>query len=162
GRFFLHRGKVMSIRTGWTWTTVALWVWGGLLTGIAIHGYLYPWAHTVYDIYGPAARAWWQGQDLYTPAIRAWWEGPGVRVQTTVYYRYCPLFAVAVTPFALLPDCLGNPLWKVVNGLFFAAAIGSAGRRLLPVPLSRNQTAALFLLVLPLSLHSMYNGQANL
>ena len=140
---------------------LAAWVWGALLLGFAVHGFLSPWAHTVYDIYGPAARNWWAGRDLYAPVIKEWDEEPGVRAQTTDYYRYCPLFAVAVTPFALLPDSLGNPLWKVFNCAFFGAGLWVAARRLFQAQ-SKGQRAALFLLVLPLSLHSMYNGQANL
>jgi hypothetical protein len=137
-------------------------VWGGLLLGLAIHGYKYPWAHTVYDIYGPAARNWWAGRDLYAPHLRQWLEAPGVPASTTDYYRYCPLFAVGFTPFALLPDHLGNPLWKVFNCAFFAAGVWTAARRLLPADLNRAEMGLLFLLVLPTSLHSMYNGQANL
>jgi hypothetical protein len=152
----------MQMTPAKAWTVLAVWVWGGLLTGFAVHGFLYPWAHTVYDIYGAAARHWWAGEDLYAPVVKVWWEAPDVQARTTDYYRYCPLFAVAVTPFAVLPDSLGNALWKTFNCLFFAASLWSAGRRLFPGVLTQTQMALLFLLVLPTSLHSMYNGQANL
>jgi hypothetical protein len=152
----------MQITPAKAWTALAAWVWTGLLMGFAIHGYWFPWAHTVYDIYAPAARHWWAGEDLYGPNVKAWWEAPGVSASTTDYYRYCPLFAVAFTPLAVLPDSVGNALWKTFNCLFFAFGLWNAGRRLFPQVLSQTQMALLFLLVLPTSLHSMYNGQANL
>jgi hypothetical protein len=152
----------MQMTPAKAWTALAVCVWTGLLTGFAIHGYVFPWAHTVYDIYAPAARHWWAGEDLYAPIVKEWWDAPGVPASTTDYYRYCPLFAVGITPFAVLPDSLGNALWKTFNCLFFAFGLWNAGRRLFPAALSQTQMALLFLLVLPTSLHSMYNGQANL
>jgi hypothetical protein len=77
-------------------------------------------------------------------------------------YRYGPLFAVAVSPFALLPADWGNAAWKIFNCAFYALALGIAGTRLLPRLLSRNQMAALFLLAVSVSLESMQNGQATL
>jgi hypothetical protein len=130
------------------WAALALLVWSALLTGVAIHAYFYPWSHTVYDIYAPAARNWWAGEDMY--------------VRRLDYYRYSPLFAIALTPFALLPDSWGGALWKVCNGAFYAASLCLWARKALPAKLSRSDISRLFLLVLPLSVHSIYNGQANL
>ncbi len=131
----------------WNWTRVALLVWGVLLLGIALYSFFHPDSHTVYNIYAPAARRWWYGENIYVRLID--------------YYRYSPLFAVVLSPLAMLPDGWGNALWKVLNGLALAGALGVWARRLLPGPLSRGQHAGLFLLALPLALHSMYIGQAN-
>jgi hypothetical protein len=133
---------------GWSWARTAWLVWGGLVLGFAAYGYLFPQAHTVYNIYTPAARGWWAGQDIY--------------VRTIEYYRYSPLFAIALSPLALLPDCWGGALWKALNCLVYLAGVGAWGRRLVPARLSPNQLAGLFLLAIPLSLHSAYIGQANL
>jgi hypothetical protein len=78
------------------------------------------------------------------------------------YYRYSPLFALLVTPFALLPDALGGPLWKLFNIAVYACGLAAAARRLLPETWGRMQTAGFFLLALPLALPCMFNGQANL
>jgi hypothetical protein len=142
-------------------TPAAILVWVGLLIGVAIHGFFYPESHTVYNIYGPASRHWWAGEDLYAPVVKGWWEA-GNWVTTTDYYRYSPLFAVAVTPVAVLPDFLGNPLWKVLNAGVYALGLWCAARRLLPDASSRVPTAAFLLLVLPVSVTSLYIGQANL
>src|SRR5712692_5430755 len=83
------------------WLTTALIVWCGLTAGVAVHAYLYPWSHTVFDVYGPASRNWWAGENLY--------------LHRNDYFRYSPLFAVAITPFAILPDSWGNAAWKIFN-----------------------------------------------
>jgi hypothetical protein len=134
--------------------------WAVLAAGLAVHGYWYPRTHTVFDIYAPASRMWWSGQDLYAPVVRAWLED-GRPASTVEHYRYCPLFAVAVTPFAVLPEAWGNSLWKTFNVAFLAAGLATACRRLFPLRHPGPQTAAVFLLAVPTSLHSMYNGQAN-
>ena len=133
------------------WPAVAGLVWGGLILGIAIHAFIWPWVHSVYyDAYAPAARKLFAGQDLYEDA------------SPVTGYRYGPPFAVAVSPFASLPDGFGDTAWKTFNCVFYALALGIAGKRLLPRSLSKKQFAALFLLVVPLSLESMHNGQATL
>jgi hypothetical protein len=131
------------------WVRAAVVVWAALLLGLAIFGYRYPWSHTVYDIYAQAGRNWWTGHDLYVA------EG-------TAYFRYSPLFAVGLTPFSVFSDSWGNALWRIFNGLVCAAGIGAWTRKVLPPSLSSSQRAAHFLLVLPLAMHSLYNGQANL
>lgn len=133
---------------GWGWTAAACLVWGGLAAGFAVYAFFHPASHTVYNVYAPAARLWWAGQDIYVPTVE--------------HYRYSPLFAVAITPFALLPDSWGGALWKALNCVGFAAALVFWARRVLPARLSPSEQAVLLLLALPLSLHSMYIGQANL
>jgi hypothetical protein len=130
------------------WTLAACGVWSGLVLGFAIHGFFHPHAHTVYNIYASAARQWWARENIYARSME--------------YYRYSPLFAITITPFARLPDPWGNALWKVFCCLVYATGLWAWARRVLPVGLSRNQVAGLFLLALPLSAHSMYIGQANL
>jgi hypothetical protein len=129
-------------------TAVTVGVWTLLTLGLAIFSYRYPWSHTVYDIYARASLRWWSGQDLYS--------APG-----TAFYRYSPLFAICMTPWALLSNSWGGALWRIFNGLLYALALKAWIRGSLP-RCSPWQQAALFLLVLPLSLQSMHNGQANI
>ncbi len=128
--------------------TFACLVWVGLAVAFAVLAFFNPYSHSVYPIYAPAPRRWWLGQDIY--------------VRLVDFYRYSPLFAILLTPFAVLPDCWGGSLWKAFNIGVYALGLAAALRHLFPARLSRNQTAALLLLALPLSFHSMYNGQANL
>jgi hypothetical protein len=138
----------MAADRRWDLAKVAVAVWVSLALGLAVFSYLYPWSHTVYNIYARACRRWWDGQDIYC-------------AQSTEYYRYSPLFAVGMTPFALFPDSWGGALWRVFSAAVFAAGLWAWARRVVPAACTRAQTAALFLLVLPVSAQSMYNGQAN-
>src|SRR5262249_4237528 len=76
-------------------------------------------------------------------------------------YRYSPLFAVALTPVAALPDSLGSALWKALNLALYAEGLGgwAGGGR---PGLSARGRAWRFRLVIPGRLAGMYNGQANL
>jgi hypothetical protein len=130
------------------WTAVTVFVWSTLALGLAIFSYRYPWSHTVYDIYARACHRWWSGQDMYC--------APG-----TAFYRYSPLFAISMTPWAMLPNSWGGALWRIFNSLLYACALRTWIRPVLPDRYSHFQQAMLFLLVLPLSVQSMYNGQAN-
>src|SRR5438132_8575667 len=143
---FLSRQE--SERAGRKWTTMAIGVWATLLFGLSLFSYRYPWSHTVYDIYARACQHWWTGQDLY-------------RALGTDYYRYSPLFAISMTPWALLRDSWGGALWRIFSGLLYAAGLRAWAGKTLSEGSSQWQRAALFMLVLPLSLHSMQNGQAN-
>lgn len=126
--------------------TIALWL--VVVGSLAAYAYVKPTTHTVYDIYATAARRWLAGDDIY--------------VRTREYYRYSPLFAVALAPLTLLPDSASAVAWKLLNCGVFALGLGAWARRLIPEKLNRLEVASLFLLALPLSLHSMYNSQANL
>jgi hypothetical protein len=127
---------------------MAIGVWALLLLGLSLFSYRYPWSHTIYDIYARACQRWWTGQDMY-------------RALGTDYYRYSPLFAISMTPWALMPDSWGGALWRIFSGLLYAAGLRAWAGKALPEGSSQWQRAALFMLVLPLSVHSMHNGQAN-
>lgn len=136
-------------RQRWAGLRFAAWVaWLVLSAVIAVTAAVRPQAHSVYGIYAGAARDWWAGRDMYHDRPEP--------------YRYSPLFAVAVTPWALLPDRVGTPLWKMFSIAVYALALRTWTMQALPTRLGRRELAALFLLVLPGSMHSMYNGQANL
>lgn len=130
------------------WFKVCLVIWGGLLAALAVYAFLYPRAHTVYDIYAPAARKWWAGQDMYALDVE--------------YYRYSPICAVLLSPLAFLPDSWGGMLWKTLNTLVYLAGLLAWARQVVPKTLDRQRIAAVLLLALPVSLHSLYIGQANL
>lgn len=130
------------------WPVAARNTWLAVILGLSIHAFFLPYSHSVYDVYQLAARHWLSGEDMYVPARE--------------HYRYSPLFAVSLTPLAVLPDGLGAAAWKLLNCGVFAWGVFVWSRRLCPKVLSANQAAAVPLLALPLALHSMYNSQANL
>lgn len=130
------------------WPVAARNTWLAVILGLSVHAFFLPYSHSVYDVYQLAARHWLSGEDMYVPARE--------------HYRYSPLFAVSLTPLAVLPDGLGAAAWKLLNCGLFAWGVFVGSRRLCPNVLSANQAAVVPLLALPLALHSMYNSQANL
>jgi hypothetical protein len=56
---------------------------------------------------------------------------------------------------------MGGVLWRLVNGSVYLAALAWWCRAVVPQKVTRTQRALLFLLVLPLSVGSLHNGQSN-
>jgi hypothetical protein len=136
-----------------SWEKLAIGVWLLVLLGIA--GRLCLWPHKsagVYPIFANAAQNWWEGADLY------FWD-----LQPSVYdhFRYSPLVAAALSPLAILPERIGAVIWRLINAGIYLAALAWWGQAVLLPSLTRRQTALLFLLVVPLSIGSLNNGQSN-
>jgi hypothetical protein len=64
-------------------------------------------------------------------------------------------------PFSLLPEAPGTILWRLLNLGVFAAGLAWWTQAVLPWPLTRTQRAVFFLLVLPLAVGNLNNGQSN-
>jgi hypothetical protein len=103
-----------------------------------------PAAHTVYTPYVFAGRGWHAGSDIYAHSG----------------YRYSPLVATFFSLFAHAPDHVGAPLWHLLNAGVYVLGLTAWLRRLISSS-DRNARALYFLLVLPASLASLNNGQAN-
>jgi hypothetical protein len=129
------------------WERLALAVWLVALLVICGRVLVAQRGHSVYPIYATAARNWLAGADLYNPA-----QG----------YRYSPTAAVLLTPFSALPDALGEIVWRLLTTGIYLVALAWWAVAVLPGRLSRTQRAVLFLLVVPLSIGNLNNGQSNL
>ena len=128
-------------------TQVAVVVWLAILVVVSMRGFMAPRAHSVYPIFADAARHWLAGADLYRP--------------TGEPFRYSPLVAAFLVPLSLLPDSIGGVFWRLLNAGVYLGALLWWCRAVLPWPLTRPQTALLFLLIVPLSIGSLNNGQSN-
>ena len=124
----------------------ALFVWliyaGVIATIVAVD----PTGRSATLEYQHATDNWWSGKPLY--------EGKN-------HYLYLPQFAVFYTPFELLPDRVGEPLWRLVCMGSLAWALWAAASHLAPA-----QKESVFLvataLVLPSTFASARNGQVNM
>lgn len=134
------------------WERIAWAGWIGTLLFICIRSLLLPNAKTVYPIWSSTSRVWWSGGELYAPYRD---------VSLPDGFRYSPTFPILTTPFAYLSDTVGGVFWRCCCTLLYALAVSSWIRAVVPVPLSREQKAFLFFLLLPLSIQSLGNGQAN-
>jgi hypothetical protein len=124
-----------------------LWLWVAILVGISVRVLVAPKAHSVYAIMSDAGRMWLAGECVY--------DSPPDRDHDE--YRYSPAVAAAFAGFTHIPDRYGGVVWRWVNVAAFFAALAAwvrwRGRG--------EQLATALLLVLPLSVGGLNNGQCN-
>jgi hypothetical protein len=132
------------------WQQLALGMWLGILLIISGRAVLSQRAHGVYPIFAEAGRHWVEGTELYRPGVEP--------------YRYSPLVTLLFAPFGRLPDAIGGTLWRLLNATVYLGALlwwyrvaTVSGRN----ALSGTHQAILFLLVIPLSVGNLNNGQSN-
>jgi hypothetical protein len=133
------------------WHRLALGLWAAAIAVICVRVLLAARANTVYPIFASAGRGWLHGEALY----------PGPKGLDA--FRYSPPVAALFAPFSLLPDALGGCLWRLLNAAVYLAAFAWWRRAVLPGGggLGRGTVAALWLLLLPLSVGNLNNGQSN-
>jgi hypothetical protein len=132
---------------------VAFVVWGAILLVICGRVLLSPRANSVYPIFAHAGRAWLAGEALYSDA----------RPEGLDVYRYSPAVAALFAPLSLLPDAVGGCLWRLLNAGALLAGFAWWCVAVLPGwrSLSRGQRSMLWLLLVPLAVGSLNNGQSN-
>lgn len=125
---------------------VGLWVLFALIVGtvVAIH----PGQHTVTPEYRQASEKWWCGK-----------ESPYDFTQ--IGYLYLPQEAILYTPFRILPQSLGEPLWRWAGLALLALGLWRTSGLLAPGDRERLFLGST-LLVIPSALSSARNGQVNL
>ncbi|MBN2475006.1 MAG: DUF2029 domain-containing protein [Pirellulales bacterium] len=84
---------------GQIWIQRALTLWIVLAVAVSVKMIVQRDAHSVYPVFADAARHWWSNTSLY--------DDP--------YFFYSPTFALAFTPFGMLPNWLGGVLWNLVS-----------------------------------------------
>jgi hypothetical protein len=134
-----------------TWVRLALALWVIAIGVVCVRSVLHPRERTLYTTWSGAGRDWEIGRDLY----RKTWE------YHQDQFRYSPLVAVTLVPFAHLPEGIGGAVWRLLNGALLLGGFGWWLRSATSSSLSRRDQAIAFLLLLPLSLGSLNNGQPN-
>jgi hypothetical protein len=124
--------------------TLSLWLLSVAL--VCLRAYQHPGSHSVFAAYRRAGTAWIEQAQLY--------GGAGWR------FLYSPLIAAFYSPFALIPQNLSEVLWRLLLGLALPLALWFNARTLFNF--SKNEFACLLLVILPLTLSSLNNGQANI
>jgi hypothetical protein len=107
-----------------------------------------PKRQDLFPVYQNAGHSWLAGQNLYGDA--------------KFDYRYAPLFAATVAPISILPLKIGSILWRLIGISVFLGFLYWTSRQGIPDKLVSKETPLLFLLLLPLALGNLNNGQANL
>jgi Glycosyltransferase family 87 len=141
------------------WLHVAGWVWCILCVVLLVRAGFMPTRQTVHLNFTRAGQHWLKSTDAYE--IRK--DKNGNVVPGMGSYRYSPLFSAAFAPVSMLPDRWSGILWRLINYVSYLAALAYFFRAVVPGAQSSTvtQQAAWWLLLIPLSLPSMNNGQAN-
>ena len=137
-------------RRPYAWIVAGLWV--AVLLAVSVRVGLKPERQSVYTVdYATAGHQWLHGQEVY---------------RLNRHFVYSPLTAAAFVPFSLLPEGLGNIVWRwcSVGALLLVVAAWLRGGLAGPDahgPPGTTATATVFLLMLPLCVGNMNNGQIN-
>src|SRR5579859_4933761 len=107
---------------------VALIVWLILGAAVAVRTLVRPRSHTVFPIFAASAEHWWGDQHLYEsyPSLDR--------------FRYPPLFAFLVTPFAALGLSAGGILWSWAGMTVYIAGLWWFVRDVIPSAWTRQRT----------------------
>ncbi len=133
------------------WVRVAAIAWLLVVFGVCVRSVLQPRQRTLYTTWSQAGKDWTIGRDLY----RSTWE------YHQDQFRYSPLVAVMLVPFAPLPEGAGGAVWRLINAAVLVGGLLWWLRAGLPRPATVREQAVILLLALPLSLSSLNNGQPN-
>src|SRR5262249_25459126 len=129
----------------------AIAAWCLVVTVICVRVALQPEKRNLYPTWAAAGRDWIEGRLLY----RSSWE-PGLD-----QVRYSPTVAMSFAPLTRLPEVPGNVLWRLLNAGVLLGGLYGWARASLPSDTNWRDQGILALLVLPLALGSLNNGQPN-
>jgi hypothetical protein len=134
---------------------LAIALWAAALVAVCVGPVVAPRKRTLYPTYAAAGADWLAGRDVYA-------RYPDPQAPHLDSFRYAPPVAAALAPWSLLPEAAGEVLWRLVGaGLYLGAAAWWA-RCGLPEKMAGRRAAWLAVLLLPLALSSLQNGQTNL
>ncbi len=137
-------------RSSGGWIRTAVLVWSLIVAVVCVRAAVQPYKRTLFTTWEQAGADWEQGHDLYR---RSWSPDQD-------QFRYSPLTAMLLVPFHHLPIRLGGVVWRLLNAAVLLGGF-ALWLRAAPLPRTPRQQAVLFLLLAPLSLSSLNNGQPN-
>jgi hypothetical protein len=147
----MRRDALAQIRQWDPWARLALAAWLVLVLVLCGRAAVQPYKRTLYTTWDRAGGDWQAGRTLYH---REWeWHQD--------QFRYSPVVAALLVPFHQLPIALGGVVWRLLNAAILLGGLAWWLRAAAPARLSERQVGMFFLLVAPLALGSLNNGQPN-
>ena len=123
-------------------SALAVGLWAVAMAVILIHVWLKPYSNTLYKVFEAGGQRWLATENLY-PKVDE--------------YIYSPVAAAFFAPLALLPDRVSGIIWRLLSLGVYAGAFGAWLRN----TARGNRAAVAWILLLPLSVGDLFNGQAN-
>jgi hypothetical protein len=123
---------------------IAATLWLIAIVVIMAHVWLKPESNTLYKVFRAGGARWMASQNLY-PSVDE--------------YIYSPFAAAFFAPFTLLPDRVAGILWRLLSIGVYLGPFAAWLRRERGVTAEREVFA--WVLLLPLSVGDIFNGQAN-
>jgi hypothetical protein len=127
------------------WERIVLVVWALVVCAVVARAIVAPHQNTVFTVFREAGASWLHGANLYSNVGK---------------YLYSPLVAAFFALFAWMPESIGGGVWRLAivsvylsSFIFWARHFGRGLISSMYLPL---------LLLLPLSLGNLNNGQASL
>jgi hypothetical protein len=134
---------------------LAAGLWALAVAVVCAQAVLFPRMRTLYPTYAAAGADWLASLDLYDH----YHQRPDPDLDQ---YRYSPLVGAALAPWSCLPERLGGAVWRVVGAAAYLGAAAWWLRSGAPEALTPQRRGWWFVLLLPLALSSLQNGQVNL
>lgn len=128
---------------------LAVVVWAVLLLAVCVRPLLQPGRSDLALLWHDTGRAWILGASPYHTADE--FES----------FRYSPPVAAVCIPLGILPEPVVTVLWRLISAAVLLAAMREWLRSAAPAVFDGGQTGWVLLLLAPLSLGSLNNGQAN-
>lgn len=143
------KSSLLEEKSGVTWLKFALILWGVLWIAVGVKSVINPEKKSVYPCFAGSSMNWWNDLNLYDTELRE------------TGFRYSPTFALAFTPFAVLPASLGAILWSALNIVLLVYAIRLLVKEVFPGDWSKLQEATLLILSLIGCTRAIWSSQSN-
>ncbi len=102
-----------------------------------------------------------QHYTFFRTAALNWWDGVSLYIHEGGLFRYPPVFALVVSPFAVLPQGLGNVLFVLASMLVWLLGVIALTHGVLPGRWTTERRAALVLLALPGVMRGVWSSQSH-
>tara|TARA_R110002111_G_scaffold256979_3_gene324757 strand:- start:109207 stop:110466 length:1260 start_codon:yes stop_codon:yes gene_type:complete len=135
--------------SGAIWLKKALILWAVLWIAVSVKFVVQPENKSVYPCFADSSINWWADRSLYDNEVQK------------TGFRYSPTFALAFTPFAILPATFGGILWTALNIALLVYALRLLVKEIFPGDCSKFQEACFLILTLAGSARAIWSAQSN-
>lgn len=131
------------------WMKAAFALWGLYYLVFVGRAFVTPEHLGVYPIFAAAVRHWWADLPMYVPR-----DGLDL-------FRYSPTFAVALSPFGLLPNPVGVALWNLLSLAVLLYGLRVLVHRVSPWRWSAREEGIFLILTWIGTLRGVWSAQSN-